>query len=235
MNRPVRLPGAIIVLGLVTALGSTPLYSKKPQAAWQVSRVSDPVTGRTSCVVAAFDRAAGMRFTRTGYLYPLVENHPVHGLLVGVSSGGQFRLPTGDILWRVDDRPFRELKATDNPPPERSAIAVPNLPAGDDAASKAMRDTIEQALRMSSGLAATSTMASGSKAREMLDEMLEGSSLIFRAAASVPDYGLPSSNTYRVGQYTSKGLKPFPLDASFRAGLTACGIATGHGSAPAAP
>lgn len=235
MIRHVRLSGATIVFALVATIGSPPLHAKKPEAAWQVSRVSDPVTGRTSCVVAAFDRAAGRRFSRTGTLYPLVEQHPVHGLLVGVSSGGQFRLPTGDILWRVDDRPFRELKAADNPPSERSAIAIPNLPPSDDAASKAMRDTIEQTLRLSSGLAATSTMASGGKAREMLDEMLAGTSLIFRAAASVPDYGLPSSNSWRVGQYTSKGLRPFPLDASFRAGLTACGIATDHSSAPAAP
>lgn len=230
-----KLPGATIALALVAANGSPPLHAKKTEAAWQVSRVSDPVTGRTSCVVAAFDRAVGMRFTRTGYLYPMVENHPIHGLLVGVSSGGQFRLPTGDILWRVDDRPFRDLKAADNPPTQSAPIAIPNLPSGNDAASKAMRDTIEQALRMSSGLAATSTMASGSKAREMLDEMLAGTSLIFRASASVPDYGLPSSNTYRVGQYTSKGLRPFPLDASFRAGLTACGIATNPGSGAAAP
>lgn len=216
---------AVSIVATCAAVAA-PVSAKKPEAAWSVSRVSDPVTGRTSCVVAAFDRAAGMRFSRTGTLYPLVENHPVHGLLVGVSSGGQFRLPTGDILWRVDDRPFRDLKAADNPPSQAVPVAIPYLPAGDDPASKAMRDTIEQALRMSSGLAATSTMASGSKAREMLDEMLAGSSLIFRAAASVPDYGLPSSNAYRVGQFTSKGLRPFPLDTSFRAGLTACGIAT---------
>lgn len=207
---------------------------QKPEAAWQVSRVTDPVTGRTSCVVAAFDRGLGLRFTRTGYLYPLVENHPVLGLLVGVSSGGQFRLPTGDILWRVDNRAFRELKAADNPPPARSTIAMPNLPPSDDPASQAMRNTIEQALRLSSGIAATSTMASGTRAREMLDEMLGGTSLIFRAAASVPDFGLPSANAYRVGQYTSKGLKPFPLDASFRAGLTACGIEADPAPDPAA-
>jgi len=221
-------------VALAFTLLATSLSAKKPEAAWQVSRVSDPVTGRTSCVVAAFDRAAGMRFTRTGYLYPLVENHPIHGLLVGVSSGGQFRLPTGDIVWRVDDRPFQDLKAADNPPSQTAPVSIPSLPAGDDAASKAMRDTIEQALRMSSGLAATSTMASGSKAREMLDEMLACRPQIFRAAASVPDYGLPSSNTYRVGQFTSKGLRPFPLDASFRAGLTACGIATTPASGRAA-
>jgi hypothetical protein len=227
-------PALAVALGVIALTASSALARKKPDAAWSVSRMTDPVTGSTTCVVAAYDRAVGMRFSRTGYLYPLVENHPVQGLLVGGGSGGRFRLPTGDILWRVDDHPFRDLRAADNPPAETSSLSMPNLPAGDDPASRAMRGTIEQALRMSSGIAATSTMASGTLAREMLDEMRSGTSLIFRAAASVPDYGLPSSNTYRVGQYTAKGLKPFPLDASFRAGIEACGIGTDHPSGPGA-
>lgn len=54
---------------------------KKPQGNWQVSRVIDPITGASTCVVAAMDRAAGLIFTQVGGLYPLVENNPVHGLL----------------------------------------------------------------------------------------------------------------------------------------------------------
>lgn len=188
------------------------------------------MTGSETCVVAAFDRGAGLRFSRTGYLYPIVELHPIHGLLVGVSSGGRFRLPTGDIVWRVDDRPFRELKAANNPATAATSFSKPAAATGDDAASRAMRDTVEQALRMSAGLAATSTVASGDTAKAMLDEMLSGHSLIFRAAAAVPDYGLPSSRAHEVGQVTKNGLKPFPLDESFRTGLAACGIGTDAGS-----
>lgn len=38
---------------------------KKPLVIWEVSRSSDPITGDTSCIVAPFDRAAGMSFTRS--------------------------------------------------------------------------------------------------------------------------------------------------------------------------
>jgi len=113
---------------------------------------SESAAGSETCVVAAYDRGAGLRFSRTGYLYPIVEMHPVHGLLVGVSSGGRFRLPTGDIVWRVDGRPYRELKAANNPASPSTSFSVPTTAAGDDSASRAMRDTVEQALRMSAGL-----------------------------------------------------------------------------------
>lgn len=221
--RTVRF-GAATALALVCFTAQPALARKKPQTTWSVSRVSDPVTESETCVVAAFDRGAGLRFSRSGYLYPIVERHPVHGLLVGVSSGGRFRLPTGDILWRVDDHPYRTLKAADNPPTSASSFTIPDLPAGDDASSQAVRDTVANAMQLASGMAATSTVASGDTARAMLAEMLVGQSLIFRASAAVPDYGLPSARTYEVGQITGKGFRPFPLDESLRAGFAACGI-----------
>lgn len=238
--RAAGLAAIAMSVGLTAAL-SLPAHAKRKSDAWQVSHVTDPVTGRSTCVVAAYDRSAGLRYSRTGYLYPLVENHPVHGVLVGVSSGGRFRLPTGDIVWRVDDRAFRELKAAENPPSAHQTM-MPDMSGavGNDAAARAIREAMDQTMRMSAGMAATSTMASGDTAREMLAEMVSGHSLIFRAAGAVPEYGLPSANTYRVGQITNKGLKPFPLDASFREGLEACGIGTGAatgdapGSEPAA-
>jgi hypothetical protein len=73
-------------------------------------------------------------------------------------------------------------------------------------------------------LIATSTVASGEKAKEILAEMLVGKGLVFRAGAAAPSYGLPSPATNNVGQMTANGLKPIPLDDSFRAGLQACGI-----------
>jgi len=95
---------------------------------------------------------------------------------------------------------------------------------GNDAAARAIREAMDQTMRMTAGMGATSTMASGETAKTMLAEMLEGHSLLFRAAAAAPENGLPSANTYRIGQITNKGLKPFPLDASFREGLASCGI-----------
>jgi len=148
----------------------------------------------------------------------------VHGLLVGVSSGGRYRLPTGDILWRVDDRPFRELKATDNPsaPGAAAAYRMPAVP--NDAAASAMQDAMAATMRLTAGMTATSTMASGQLAHEMLAEMLNGHQLLYRNAAVAPAYGLPSVETMRVGQYTAKGQRPLPIDDSFRAGIASCGM-----------
>jgi hypothetical protein len=189
---------------------------KAPKAVWQVNRTSDPITGATSCIVAAYDQAAGLSYSRTGKLYPLVEKNSTHGLLIGVSSGGRYRLPTGDIVWRVDGRPFRTLAAADNP----AGMNVSAVPPG----NPAMQTLVDQQMRLVAAATATSTVASGSIARAMLAEMLAGSGLIFRAAAATASYGLPTGSGRSVGLLTKDGVRPYPLDASFRAGLTACGI-----------
>lgn len=195
---------------------------KKPKPVWQVTRTSDPITGTTSCIVAAYDRAGGLSYSRTGALYPFVENSSVHGLLVGVSSGGRVRLPTGDIVWRVDDRPFRTLAAADNPA-GATMSAVPQSTPG-------MQQLVDEQMRLIAAATATSTVAGGDTARVMLDEMLAGKGLVFRAAAATASYGLPTGGDRRVGLLTKGGIRPYPLDESFRAGLTACGITTASGN-----
>ncbi len=200
----------------IAALPATASAKKAPALAWQVSRTNDPITGATSCIVAAYDRAAGLSFSRTGALYPFVENSSTLGLLVGVSSGGRMRLPTGDIVWRVDDRPFRTLKAADNPVRDNASP----IPQDNPAMSKLMSEQ----MRLIAAATATSTVASGETARAMLDEMLAGQGLVFRSATTAPIYGLPTGAEQSVGQVTAKGLRPYPLDESLRAGLTVCGI-----------
>jgi hypothetical protein len=206
----------LFVLAAV-ALTSAADARKKPREVWQVSRTSDPITGATSCIVAAYDQAAGTSYTRVGGLYPFVENSSTHGLLVGVSSGGRYRLPSGDVVWRVDDRPFRTLAAADNP----AGMNVSAIPPG----NPAMQQLVDQQMRLVAAATATSTVASGVTARTILAEMLAGSGLIFRAAAATASYGLPSGADRSVGLLTKDGIHPYPLDASFRAGLTACGVA----------
>ena len=94
---------------------------------------------------------------------------------------------------------------------------------------KAIQEAMAFATKMSVSMTATSTVASGERAKAMLDELLAGKALIFRSAAVVLEFGLQSSAMYRVGQFTEKGLRPIPIDASFRAGLAACGLAPPSG------
>lgn len=206
---------ALLLLAAIAGIFPATVEAKKaPKPVWQVTRTTDPLTGATSCVVAAVDTAAGMSFTRMGALYPIVENNSVHGLLVGVSSGGRFRLPTGDIQWRVDDHPLRVLRAADNP----TGAATSSVPSG------TMQQLADQQMKLIAAATATSTLVSGAAARAMLDEMLAGKGLIFRAAAAANPYGLPGEQQAAVGQATKGGLRPYPLDDSFHAGVAACGI-----------
>jgi hypothetical protein len=187
-----------------------------PVETWTVNRVTDPITGMTRCTVAALDRVGRTRFTRTGAIYPVIEMNSELGLLVGVSSGGPIRVPTGDILWRIDDRPFRTLRAVDNP------VSGHDGATGVDPASSA----IVQANRLAASFSATSTMTSGATAREMLAEMLAGRQLIYRQNNAAAGYGLVDSRATEVGQITRDGIVPYMLDQTFRAGLVACGISS---------
>lgn len=237
---------AAYVAAMAAAISMTSLPHTaiaKSKGIWSAVRTEDPITGRKSCAVSALDRIGGMRFAQIGILYAVVENNPDAGLLIGVSSGGRYRMPVGDIVWRVDDKPYRTLRAIDNPGATHTA-ASDTHPEGDGAAvaggnssapaspsdaaaaaySKTLAATMQSQTEMVTALTATATMASGEKARGMLEEMLGGTSLLFRQQAAAPLYGLPSSNIYAVGQETLKGRKPIPIDQSFRDGLVACGI-----------
>ena len=210
----------LATITMVPAFSLTPIASAKkaPRKVWQVSRSSDPITGASTCIVAAFDQADGLSYSRTGAIYPFVENSSTHGVLVGVSSGGRMRLPTGRIVWRVHDKPFRTLDPADNPAGTPSSVAAQDSPA--------LKQLVDQQMRLigSATATATSTVAGGDTAKTMLAEMVTGRGLMFRAEAARQDYGLPTGNEGRVGLLTAKGLASFPLDNSFRAGLAECGV-----------
>ena len=179
---------------------------------WKATRTSDPITGVSRCVVAAYDRSGGFSFSRTGYLYPIVEANSQYGLLVGVSSGGTYRAPSGAVVWRVDQRPYRQLSPMNNP----------QLSASSGAENS---DPIANAQRMVQAATQTSTLASGETAQAMLAEMKSGAELIFRSETISATYGLPDAQALALGQLTSSGeIKPYPLDASFHRALSECGI-----------
>lgn len=209
-----RVAAAALALGAL-AMSPAAQARKAPPPVWQVMRSADPVTGASTCAVVASDTAAGLRFTQTGALYPVVEMNSTHGLLVGVSSGGRIRLPVGDILWRIDDHPHRVVRAADNP-------AIAAQPSGLPSAT--VEGLTAQTMRMVQAMTATSTMAGGEAAREMLDEMLAGQSLLFRPGSTAVQTGIPDYSALRAGQVTAKGIRPYLLDTSFRAGLVLCGI-----------
>lgn len=210
-----RVAGVALALGAL-AMSPAAQARKPPPPVWQVMRSADPVTGASTCAVVASDASGRLRFTQTGALYPVVEMNTTYGLLVGVSSGGRFRLPVGDIVWRIDDHPHRVVRAADNPSDAGQQSAAP---------AATVEGMTAQTMRLVQTMTATSTMASGGTAREMLNEMLAGQSLLFRSARTTAQTGIPDYAALGAGQITAKGIRPYPLDASFRAGLATCGIA----------
>jgi hypothetical protein len=208
---------SILTASLVSACATTPAQ------VWIASTTTDPITSVSRCVVAApdsFNTGTTYFTTRVGALYPVVENNSQLGVLVGVSSGGTIRMPVGDIVWRIDDKPFRTLRMIDNP----AVAGQPALTMPTDPAQKAMHETVSNAYKLAQQAASTATVASGARAKELLAEMMAGKSLIFRRETAAPAYGLPSSAPYSVGQYTSEGQRPIPIDESFHQSLAACGI-----------
>lgn len=207
-----------VLAGIAIALLSGCATHVPPAPPWSSTVTTDPITGTKRCVVAAYDRVAGASYSRTGYLYPIIEFNSEFGLLVGVSSGGPIRFPVGDIVWRVDDRPYRELRAFNNPTQGSSTTGK----TAADMTSARIAETIRYAQKLAANAGATATVASGAEATAMLDEMLGGNTLIYRASRPNAQFGLPTGHEQRVGQWTSEGLRPFPLDATFRQSVEQC-------------
>jgi hypothetical protein len=193
-----------LLLAFAAALSGCATTSS-PQETWQALRASDPITGSERCTVTAPDRAFGRGYTRAGFIYPFVEMNSEVGLLVGVMSGGNYRVPPGDVQWRVDGNEHRTLRASRTPViGERSGVMF----------NEGLMSSVRNGI----------TAVDGDLAEEMLAEMLAGTGLLYRASATANMAGLATSRSASVGRMTSEGLEPYPLDASFRAALAECGI-----------
>ena len=193
---------AIVAIAATVVAGcGAPLNQDLNLKGWISERSQDPVSGVSRCVVTKPDQFSSLVFTTTFTLYPVIEMNPKYGLLVGVSSGGKFAVPVGDILWRVDQNTPISIKAHETPSsgPSYGGVNVNALLSG-------------------------STMASGKKARLMLAELKSGTSLIYREDLPQQQIGLPRSSIYRVGEISGGKRQALQLNASFHKALTDCGL-----------
>ena len=185
------------VLGLLLASACT----TPTQSGWVARNQTDAVTGTNRCVVVKPDAFGGLDYTRAFHLYPVVEKHPKHGVLVGVSTGGNYPVPSGDILWRVDENKPILIKSAETPSNQKNYYGV-NI----------------------SGILSGSTLASGKKAQRMLEQLKQGKTLVFRQHVAGNDIGLPRANTGLAGEYVNGKLQPILLGETFRSALARCGI-----------
>jgi len=213
----------LLAVGLAGALAGACATSPGMEGRWTASSSVDPITGVERCVVSIPDRSFGSAFSRTGALYPYVEQNSELGLMVGVSSGGRIRLPTGDIDWRVDDNSHHTLKASDTP---SSGVDIPDANTAEmsEAALEAFENSMANAEGMVFSIQNGVTAAGGEKAELLLEELRAGSELRFRSKTAAPSAGLVSSSTYLTGRLEGGELVPFLLDESFERALVTCGL-----------
>lgn len=210
-------------LGLLGVLMSACASTPNAQGRWTATASIDPITGVERCVVSIPDRSFGSAFSRTGSLYPYVEQNSELGLMVGVSSGGRIRVPTGDIDWRVDDNPHHTLKAADTP---SSGVDIPG--ASTEGMSEATLEAYEKSMADAEGMVFSIqngvTAVGGEQAETLLSELRAGTELRFRSKSAAPSAGLVSSATYLTGRFENGELVPFLLDDSLEQALAICGL-----------
>ena len=211
---------------ILAAFASLAACASGPQVAadsWEATSQVDPVTGVERCVVTAPDRVFGNSLTRSGRLYPFVEKNSEVGLLVGASSGGAYRVPPGNIVWRVDQNEPHRIQMADTP-----VIGEPVNYAATAAMTEEQRAVFDNAMKMSAGMTSAIqngiTAAGGEKAEELLAEMKAGQTLLFRAEAAAPNAGIPSARAYDVGQMRDGTSAPIMLDGSFHSALAECDL-----------
>ena len=190
------------------------------------------MTGIQRCVASVPDRSfTGARYTVNGYLYPVVENNSELGLLIGVSSGGDIPVPTGDILWRIDSNEVHTLLVSETP-----TIGADGQ-ADENAFSRTYAQTMSVINQMVASVQNGATLVGGKRAEAILAEMRSGSELVFREAVAAPNTGLIRSGTEnmgiveedysvraRLGLDPVRSRRPIKLDDSFEAALQECGL-----------
>jgi hypothetical protein len=184
----------------------------------------DPFSDERTCDVttASIYRTTGT-YTVTGHLYPFVR-YSKDQMMVGVKSGGRFEIPVGDVQLRIDNNDSWSISNIETPIDEQlktematnyETIVLPNLT---EEQQKVYEDSYKKAMETATQLAnqtlTTYTATTGQKANEILNQMLSGTTLIYRSKG----YGAAQSDT---------GI--FELDNSFAKSIARCKAATGYG------
>lgn len=154
--------------------------------------------------VGSYYTRSGTVSTLSGRLYPFV-GQAKGKLVVGVRSGGTYRVPVGDVQLRIDDNPAWTISTTETPIdilPANPTTAAPEGASAQVAASIAMTQ------KMVAASMSPFTVTSGEKAESILKQMLNGRVLRYRSVAM--------GQAYPAGE--------IPIDASFKEELLKIGV-----------
>ncbi len=202
----------VSMLLAITGCAST----SEPAGPWAASVKHDRFSGDVECFVSTGDF-----FTETSVVtsnnkyYPLIQvKNGV--LMVGVRSGGRFPIPVGDVKIRVDANKAYDISITETPVEQKLDPIMASMKATYESLpedqKKLVMAAIDNANKTQKAMVSTYTVATGEKAKAILEEIKHGRKLIYQAGiyASMP--ALQSS----IGEVL--------INDSFRKSLSDCGV-----------
>jgi len=209
---------ALFSIGLVGCASTT-----APKVEWVASTEFDRFTDITTCSVSTGSLYTHSNvYTYSNRLYPFIQvvNNE---LQVGVKSGGKYKVPVGDVQLRIDSNKAWIISMSETPVNTKPDAPVnaqldlmteyaKNLPAEQQ---KLIADSYKTALNSTGQMLSPFTVATGDKATAILNEMLNGKTLIYRTLG----FGPMVPNT---GGTTGE----FMLDGSLKIALDKCQIKT---------
>lgn len=184
----------------------------KPAIEWISVKNIDDFTDVKSCKVTVGSLYTRSNvYTEVGKFYPFIEK--VNGdLLIGLQSGGQFKIPVGNVQLRIDSNEAWSI-STSETPVELLSSAQPfqqeylnTLP---EEQRKIVTSSYDSAMKVTTQAMSPFTAATGEKAKQIVEEMLKGTILKYRTI------GLNQAAS-TIGEHK--------LDQSFITALADCGI-----------
>lgn len=165
----------------ITGCAST----SEPTGPWAASVKHDRFSGEVECFVSTGDF-----FTETSVVtsnnkyYPLIQvKNGV--LMVGVRSGGRFPIPVGDVKIRVDSNKAYDISITETPVDEKVDPVIASMKASYESLpedqKKLVISAIDNASKTQKAMVSTYTVATGDKAKALLEEIKHGRKLIYQA------------------------------------------------------
>lgn len=167
----------LILLSVVAALSGCAATAPT----WKAVASTDEFTDVTTKLVTVgeFSTAQGI-YTKSMALYPFVGLRNGE-IIVGVRSGGRFRVPAGQVQLRIDDNTAWMIATEETP--LYLAPEVQALPAmtADAKANAVMGEAQKQVMASVHRSMSPFTATTGDKAKQILNQMLGGKRLIYRS------------------------------------------------------
>jgi len=207
---------ALFSIGLVGCASTA-----APKVEWVASTEFDRFTDITTCSVSTGSLyTQSSVFTYTNRLYPFIQVVNDE-LQVGVKSGGKYKVPVGNVQLRIDSNKAWAISMSETPvsgKPNPIVNGQVDLMAEytktlSKEQQKIVVDSQKTAMNATEQMLSPFTVATGDKAKTILNEMLNGKVLIYRTLGFGPMVPATAATT---GE--------FLLDGSLQAALDKCQI-----------